>query len=301
MSYILILLVLLLIMISLHLFVVKEGFVSTSLKPETIEIYNKFLVFYNTFCASWRKAIQSSVALELPQRPLTNPSQVNSNSAPTISDDDMNVYIIKLSQQLSQSFPPVCTTFPTTIDSNSLLTITKQIPNSIEPFMNALNWMNTQMDKSQANLGGALAIEGFDNNDICQNLSTCFTNNPELAKQIAAEMSKQGEIDLSKQQELLVTKLTPFLDTPELIDALNKNKALVQKSQEIQAKAESGELINSVNTSTNSPEIKYNKPAGADKLINMKKSDPTRYKEIEKSNGQWVSIKNSTDQINATL
>ena len=149
---ILLLLILLLIMISLRLFIIKEGFVSTPLKSETIDAYNKFLVFYNTFCANWRKAIQGGVALELPQQPAASPSQFNSSatSAPTISDDDMNQYITKLSQQLSQSLPPTCMTFPA-IDSDSLPTIIKQIP-SVEPYMNALNWMNEQMDKSHASL-----------------------------------------------------------------------------------------------------------------------------------------------------
>jgi hypothetical protein len=121
-------------------------------------------------------------------------------------------------------------------------------------------------------------------------------------KQIATEMSKQNVIESSKLEEILVTKLTPFLTAPALIESLNKNKALLEKSQEIQAKAESGELLNNVTTkSTDVPEIKYTKPAGADKLIIMKKSDPERYKEIEKSHGQWMSIKSLTDQINATL
>ena len=304
MTHILILLILLLIMISLHLFITKEGFVSTPLKSETIDAYNKFLVFYNTFCANWKKAIQGGVALELPQQPAASPSQFNStatpSAAPSISDDDMNQYITKLSQQLSQSLPPTCTTFPA-IDSDSLQTIIKQIP-SVEPYMNALNWMNEQMEKSHASLGSALTIEGFDNNDTCQNLSACLSNNPELAKQIATEMSSQNVIETSKLEDILVIKIAPFLTSADILDALTKNTELVKKSQEIQAKAESGELINNINgKSTNLPEIKYNKPAAADKLINMKKSDPERYKEIDKSYGQWISIKNLTDQINATL
>lgn len=301
----LILLILLLIMIFLRLFIIKEGFVGTpALKPETIDAYNKFLIFYKTFCANWKKAIQSGVALELPQQPLTSPSQFNSASAPSISDDDMNLYITKISQQEQKSFPPTCTTsptFPTTINTESLTAIINKIP-TIEPFINALNWMNLHMEKSQENLKGSLTVEGFDNNDTCQNFSTCVANNPELVKQIATEMSKQNVIESSKLEEILVTKLTPFLTAPALIQALNKNKALLEKSQEIQAKAESGELLNNVTTkSTDVPEIKYTKPAGADKLIDMKKSDPERYKEIEKSHGQWMSIKSLTDQINATL
>ncbi len=302
MTCILILLILLLIMISLRLFIVKEGFVTTPLKPETIDAYNKFLVFYNTFCVNWRKAIQSSVALELPQQPLTSPSQFNSASAPTISNEDMNLYITKLSQQQQKSFPPICTTYPTTIDTESLPIIVKQVPTSIEPFLNALNWMNVQMEKSQENLGSALTIEGFDSNEMCQNLSACLTNNPELIKQLVAATRQQEEDELHKLEELLVTKLTPFLTTTGLINALKKNTELVKKSEEIQAKAESGELFNNVTTKQSDlPEIKYTKPAGADKLINMKKSDPARYKEIEKNNSQWTSIKNLTDQINSTL
>jgi len=144
-----ILLIILLLLI-LRLFTdIKEGFLVDPLKPRTIKSYNDFLSFYNTFCSNWQKSIKSSVALEIPQQPLTNPSQVSSSSAPDISEADMNIYISKLSQQLSQSLPPICKSLPqinnSQLDNNSLLETIRKIPKSTKPFINALNWMNSQL------------------------------------------------------------------------------------------------------------------------------------------------------------
>ena len=98
MAKLVIILTLLIILLLLHLFIVKteEGF-QVNLKPTTIKSYNDFLSFYNTFCSNWQKAIQSSVASQIQQQPLTDPSQVSSSGAPDIPKVDMNNYIAKLS------------------------------------------------------------------------------------------------------------------------------------------------------------------------------------------------------------
>jgi len=298
-----ILLIILLLLI-LRLFTdIKEGFLVDPLKPRTIKSYNDFLSFYNTFCSNWRKSIKSSVALEIPQKPLTNPSQVSSSNAPDIPEADMNIYIIKLSQQLSQPLPPICKSLPQ-INNSSLTQLIKEVPKSIRPFINALNWMNSQLEQAQANLGPALqgtppSLENFE--DMCNNVSTCIENNPELAKKVAVNVAEQQKREQEQQEEQLVKLVQPFLREPELRRAFDKNNMLFKQAEKIQNMAESGELLNQINIPDDDSEIKYTKPPGADNLINMKQNDPARYNEIQQNNKQWFSIKKLIDQINNNM
>ncbi len=302
MSIILILLGLLFILLILRLFTIKEGFENTPLNPITIQNYNKFLSFYNTFCTNWKKAIESSVASEIPQKPATDPSQAKSSLTPTISESDMNKYITQLSSNLSKSFPPICTPLPKTVDSTNIVDITNKIPTDIQPFINALNWMNPQLAKSQANLGSALKgklYEGFDN--ICQNVVTCLANDPELIQQIAIEVSEQNDQQTVLQQEKLMALLNPFFTNSELSTAFGENQLLFQKAQEIQDQAQSGELVNQINIPGGRTIAKYQKPAGADNLINMKQNDPARYNELKTNYSMWTNLKSMLDNINANL
>lgn len=312
MTILLLILIVVLIILLFRLFVVKEGFQSQELNPEITQDYSKFILFYNPFCANWQKAIQSSVAAELPQQPLTDPSQVYSGSNTTsISETDMNMYINKLSQQLSQPLPPICKALPSSIDTSSLPNIIKEMPQSTQPFINALNWMNVQLEKSQANLGSALqgntaeAYENFVSTDVCQNMSSCLSNNPELVKQLALNLSEQNsqqlEQQLEQQEKQLIEVIKPFLINPELSQAFNQNTVLVQKAQEIQDQAQSGELINKINVPGGNTVNTYEKPPGANNLIDMKQNNPDKYNEMQQNYGQWFSIKKTLDQINATL
>jgi hypothetical protein len=282
---------------------IKEGFLAQELKSTTIKSYNDFLLFYNTFCSNWQKSIKSSVASQIPQQPLTNPSQVSSSTAPDIPEVDMNIYIAKLSQQLSQPLPPICKSLPQ-IDNSQLSEIINKIPKSTRPFINALNWMNAQLEQSQANLGPALqgtppSLENFQ--DICDNVSACFDNNPEFVKQVAIDLAEYQKKEQEQQEEQLVKVLQPFLTEPELRRTFDKNKVLFKQAQEIQNMAESGKLLNNINIPDDDSNIKYIKPPGADNLINMKKNNPAMYNEIEQNNKQLFSVKKLTDQINSSL
>jgi hypothetical protein len=304
MTVILVLLGLLIILVILRLFVTKEGFQDTPLNPVTIQGYNNFLSFYNPFCDNWKKAIISSVASEIPQQPLTDPSQVQSTSAPDVPESDMNNYIQNLSKQLSQQLPPICKPLPATLDSSNLSDIIKQIPPDTTPFTNALNWMNGQLQKSQANLGSALQgnsspPEGFE--DMCQDISSCLANNPQLIQQIAIELSEQNDNQLVQQQEQLMKGLMPFFNTPALSQAFGDNTLLVQKAQQIQDQAQSGELVNQINVPGGNTVAKYQKPPGANNMNDMKQNNPDRYNEIKQNYGQWFSLKQMLDNINANL
>lgn len=160
MTILLVLLGLLFILVLLRLLFSSptEGFQNSQLDPNTVKSYDQFLDFYNSFCSNWDKAIQSSVASELPQQPLTDPSQIKSSSSPQITDSQKNQYITQLSQQLSQPLPPICTQLPPNIDSSSISQVISLMPQSPSPYVNALNWMNQKMEQSHSNLNGALQV-----------------------------------------------------------------------------------------------------------------------------------------------
>ena len=305
MTKLLIILTVIIILLSLYLVIVKneEGF-QVDLKPTTIKSYNDFLSFYNTFCSNWQKSIKSAVASQIPQQPLTSPSQVSSSTAPDIPEGDMNNYITLLSQQLSQPLPPICKRLPSLLDNNSIIQIIKEVPKSTRPFINAINWMNTQLEQSQANLGPALqgippTFESF--NDMCDDVSACLDNNPELVKRVALNVAEQQKKEQEQQEEKLVKALQPFLTEPELRRAYDKNIMLFKQAQEVQTKAESGQLLNQMNVPNNDIDIKYTKPPGANNLSNMKQNNPARYNELQTNYSQLFSVKKLLDQINSNI
>jgi hypothetical protein len=294
---------LLLILVILRLFVVEEGFQNTvSLNPDVIQAYNKFLSFYNPFCANWQKAIISSVASEIPQQPLTDPSQVQSSSAPDISTSQMNQYITQLSQQLNQSLPPICTSLPPTLDSNSLSQVISVIPKDVSPYMNALQWMNEQLEKAQKNLGSALQgkspSEGFQ--DTCQDIAKCI-NNPQIIAEISQELQKQNAQSVVQQEQQLMSLINPFLTNSDLSQAFSQNTILVQKAQEIQNQAQSGELFNQINVPPGTATLPISMPKGSNTLSQMSTSNPERYNELKQNYGQWFNLKQMLENINANL
>jgi hypothetical protein len=309
MTVLLILLSLLFILIILNLFVSVpyEGFqTSIPLNPDTIQGYNNFLAFYNPICANWQKAIVSSIAADTPQEPLTSPSQVGTGTPPTPSDSDMNAYITQLSQQLGQPLPPICVSLPSTVDSTNIAQIIPMIPTDTAPYINALNWMNMQLEKAQSNLGSALQggspTEGFDDmSGVCQDISQCLANNPQLVQQIAQELNTQTVQQIAQQEQQLMALLTPFMSTQVLTAAAEQNTVLVQKAQEIQNQAQSGELVNQINVPGGNSQTTYSMPDGSNNLKQIQQDNPDRYNELKKNYGAWVAIKGLMDQINATL
>lgn len=295
-------LLLLLLIIILRLFVIKEGFENVALNPVTIQGYNNFLTFYNSFCANWKKAIISSVASEIPQTPATDPANSVSGNAPDISEKQMNDYITTLSNQLSQTFPPICKPFPTSIDSTNIVEITNEIPTDIQSYINALNWMNPKIQNSQANLGNALqgtSTENFE--DMCQNMSSCLANDPELIQQIAIELSEQNTQLIVQQQEQLMIVINPFLTNQELLQAFNENTELMENAQNIQDQAQSGELMNQINVPGGRTIANYQMPAGSNNLNDIKQNNPSRYNELTQNFGLWTDLKGMIDNINSNL
>ena len=266
-----------------------------------MQAYTSFLEFYNPFCANWEKAIQTSVASEMPQEPLTDPTQITSNAkAPQPSEPEMNAYIVKLSQQQNQVFPQICTPLPTSVDAASLQQIIQQVPKDTQPYINALKWMNTSLSSAHANLNSALNVEGFDN-DSCANLAQCIANNPQIAQQIAMQQQQQQQQNIQQQGQQLLTLLNPFIQNQELQEVQQENQTLVQKSQDIQNQAQSGELLNKANVPNEPQTNPYVMPPGGQALQQMKQSDPEKYNEYKQNYGSWFGLKQLIEQINGTL
>jgi hypothetical protein len=311
MKLILLFLIILLILLILRLFYFKEGFQNMEqiepikLNNSTIEIYKKFLNFYNPFCENWKKAITSSVASTIQQEPATDPKNPLGQNSPQISDLELNNYINNLSKDKSQEFPNICKVLPSTVDTTNIDEIITKIPTNITPYMNALNWMNSQMEKSQSGLSIALkgGIENFQN--ICDNLSSCILNNPQFIQDLAGQISNQQNTqiteDIQKKEQILINKINPFLTNLELSNNLNHNISLVEQAQEVQRQAESGELINKINVPGGRTIAKYKMPNGANNLINIKQNNPQRFGELKENYGLWVSLKETLDSINSNL
>ena len=282
---------------------IKEGFQDIPLDEKTIQAYNNFLKFYNPFCVNWKKAIQTSVATNIPQQPLTDPSQVTSNSAPTISDDQMNALIYKMATESNTPFPPICTALPAQIDNKNLLEIIQKIPKDAQPYINALTWMNINLEQAQNNLGSALQgqpIESFE--DMCQDISQCLANNPDLAQQIAKGINQQQQTQQKQTEQVLVATLNLFVVNPGLQKLSQINQDLVKKADDIQNQAQSGDLINQVNLPPEkSTWGKPKMPPGGNKLNDMQNSDPARYNELKQNYKMWFDIKSLMEQINGNL
>jgi len=291
-----------LLLINRNRYFITEYFQDNELSLKTIQSYNSFLSFYNPFCNNWKKAIQSSVASEIPQTPLTNPSQFNTNITPQISDTDLDAYIIDLSHKLSKQFPPICKSMPPNITAETLSEITDMIPNDSVPFQNALSWMNNQLEESHTNLGNALKGYTYEHfADVCQNISSCIATNPQIIDEIKQELKEKQISNQKIQEEALVNKIAKIIDNTALLNSLNANKSLFDKSQKIQDQAQSGELLNQINIPGGKTETKYDMPPGSNNLATIQQTNPERYAELKNNYGGWFQLKTMLEQINSIL
>jgi hypothetical protein len=280
------------------------------ISKETQNKYSNFLVSYTEFCKNWQKAIESSVALNTPQEPLTSPSQINtSNVQPQISVADMNNFIAELSQKSSKSYPNICTQLPTEITIENIEEVIKELPQSSEQYINALNWMNEQMSKSHSNLDVALKggkrVEGFNvkqnGTESCENVMSCVENNPEIADEISKKIDEKNKESILNQENKLNRLLNLFLENNDFVKGLDENKSLVKKSEDIQKQAQSGELINRINIPDTKQRQPYVIPEGGNKLTEMKENNPDQYNNLKQNYSNWFSLKQLIEQINSNL
>ena len=274
------------ILVILRLFTIKEGFVS-----QTTNDYNKFKQFYNQFITNWTKAIVSSIAIDTPQEPLTSPGQVS--QPPNPSQNDMNLYIDTLSKNLNTPLPHITDLFPE-IDT-SLTDIISRIPPDSTPYVNALKWMNDQMEKAHSNLN----IDNFE--DMCQDISSCIANNPDLIAKIAEAQANNEKDQIKKNEQELSNRIAIFFSNNLLQPLIQKNTELVTKTEDVQTQAESGQLTDTLTKQFNTPETKYDIPKGGNALAELQKTDPEKYNKIKDVAPKLFSIKQLIEQINATL
>lgn len=275
------------ILVILRLFTIKEGFLS-----QTTNDYNKFKQFYNQFIRNWTKAIVSSIAIDTPQEPLTSPGQIS--QPPNPSQNDMNLYIDTLSKNINTPLPHITDLFPE-IDNTSLTDIISRIPPDSTPYVNALKWMNDQMEKAHSNLN----IDHFE--DMCQDISSCIANNPDLIAKIAEAQANKEKDQIQNNEQQLSNRIAIFFSNNLLQPLIEKNTELVTKTEDIQKQAESGQLTDTLTKQFNTPETKYDIPKGGNALAELQKTDPEKYNKIKDVAPKLFSIKQLIEQINATL
>jgi hypothetical protein len=297
----LILLIIIFIILVVRLFIIKEGFETITLQQNFIDKYNSFIAFYNPFLVNWEEAITTAISTNIKQQP--SPNINNKSSPPKPTKQELNKYIRELSEKNGKPLPEITEPLPEQINSESILQISKIIPSDTNPYFNALQWMNTQLIASQNNLDSALKgntfkIEGFDN-QLCTNFETCFTENPEMIDKLIDIQNNRKLHKINDIQKEMENNMNKFNDNQQLQNEFKTNNKLIKKSKEIQQKAESGELLNSINISDKVSS--YSIPLGGDNLEKMKENDPTKYNQLKNNYSQLFSMKQLMEQINNNL
>ena len=274
--------------------------------------YKIFVDIYNTFMINWEKALITLIGLNNVSPDAATNATTDAPTKPAMpSRNEINLYIKNLTSKLNMILPEVTDPFPKTIDVNKIdPTLLKKIPSDPIPYINALTWINTNLEKTHRDLESAMkgkktegfytegfyteeftigehdiedfGIEGFDTNEMCQQYLSCQQQNE---KQI---------------QQSINTALLNFINNKQLLDAFARNKELIAKSEKIKKQAESGDLLKQLQL-PDEEIIKYELPDGHDALNDMEKNDPAKYKEYKSKYSQWFGIKQLFDQINSNL
>jgi hypothetical protein len=299
---ILIIVILILIKILLNSLIITEGFYENNIESK----YKDFIEFYNPFIKQWEQAIQTYIASNVTQQPLTSPSEVSKinsqQQAMPVNTVLLNSTITGLSSKTGQTFPQIIEfRFPDKLsldDSEIMMQISQALPSDSQPYINALNWMNSTLEESHGNLKKALngeytpQKEGFITQECIIQQEKIDNCNDEIQKD-------------KKQRALIIiqSKLQSFFggNQSDLQVSLKKNQELVNKSKDIQNQAQSGELYKQVNMKDSHYYAPYQIPEGSDKLQSIKNNNPARYNDIQQNYPQLFDIKSLIDQINGTL
>jgi hypothetical protein len=171
----------------------------------------------------------------------------------------------------------------------SLKEVAETLPSDAQPYINALDWMNAQMEKSHGNLDKALTgnylktKEGF-MSEQCKQVLQC------------EEESKGGYVETIKK------KLDAFFTNKDVLQqSLQKNQQLIEKSKDIQRQAQSGELVKKVNVPDSHYYAPVQMPPGSNNLQQMKQNNPQQYNNYKQNYSQWYQIKSLNEQINNSL
>jgi hypothetical protein len=310
---------------------------TNQLSPDFLQLQNAFYPLMNTFQETYMKAVVTAMSMETDIQPASSPTATDKPKPVAPSEQELNTFITtKLSPKLGGSLPPILATLSAldaSADPVETMAYYKKITKQpIKAYKTALNWMNGQMEEALQKLGQALAggrgasgfqdfseinafrkdfvynvglpeglkdfkglkdfmarkaaWEGFDGSSQCQELLKCQEEND-------AAQSKKAE-------ERVKLFMKQFAEDQELKALLEKNKRLVEESKKVQNQAQSGELLGKMNF-PKEPSTSYTLPEGSNKLKDMEKNDPNKYKEYQKSQGQLMGLKTMIDQINGSL
>jgi len=263
-----------------------------AISPQMNAEYQAFLAIYQPLMTRWGEGLEMGYQLEQPPPTTAGPP-------PKPSPSDLERIRQGLLQQgkpfppLPSSVPPFPPSISTVQDMERLL---PQLPADVQPYQNALDWMNDQFLRSQKKLQGALRGEGFQGQGLegfqagqCAAFQSCYQ------QMQAAEAQRAQQV----QQEFK-SRLDAF-QSPRLRQAFELNERLGKEIKEIQRKAQSGDWIKDVAIADKGPKQVYELPPGADALEQMRLNDPARYAEYQKKYGSMFSLKVLTDQINRAL
>ena len=322
----LLLLILLFSIIIIRLFSskAKEGFQqqTQTIPPELEQQYQGFIKFYGPFTQRWEQAIQTYIATQTTQAPLSSPSDVSKidpTKQPSPADTLMlNIFIKQIATSQGNNLPQINSfTFPSSLSSATplqLVELAQEIPTDSQPYINALNWMNSKMDKSHKNLQKALQgnyipsnedNEGFQNQSEsqCQQLEQCKSELTSLINQQIQEQQQQpNSEEVQSSLNMIQQKLQQFsVNKQSLQKAWELNNILFEKSNKLQEQAQNGELLKQVDIKDGHYYAPYQIPDGGNILGEMEQNNPTRYNELKNNYSQFFHIKKLIEEINSKL
>lgn len=274
---------------------IKEAFQALLVSPAFQRAYGDFLAFHQEFQTGWREVLDTAASM----------SQEAGTARKERTDDERNVTVRELSASLGKPLPLIVP-LPgkvETLEDLERAQLLERIPPSAQPYQDALEWMNQTLIKAQQELdkalqgGGIPTLEGFAGQE-CAHIAQCFKDNPDLLRQVVAAQQEDAAARLERIQRELMGRFQQF-QQPRLRSAFDLNGRLRANAREVQRKAQSGDWIKDVKIGSKEPGAKYALPPGADALEEMRRKDPTRYAQLQKS--PFFSVKQLIDQINRNL
>jgi len=291
----------------------QEGFQATA--PPLVSdafrtAYDGFLQFYPPFMERWRDALLRAHSLEQPVE--GGKKEEGGKKDPT--EADLAGIITGLTSSLGKPFPPPSIPRGPLPASSALQTLEDidrarlmtRIPAQVDPYRNALEWMNDQLLRAEKELeealkgGGLPALEGFEEKGSCAELSQCFRDNPDLVRQLLEVQEEEAGQRLDRIQKELMARFQQF-QQPKLMSAFELNGRLVRKAKETEAKAKSGDWIKDVRMGGSKKGPPLQSPPGGDALEELRRKDPERYKQLQEKNASLFSLKQLMEQINRGL
>ena len=196
-----------------------EGFDDQPVDPKIKEKYQKFVGFYNPFLVDWEKAIVTSIGLDTPVKPLTNPSDISSATFKAPTRLEMNNYIKQFEKNINKPLPIITDPLPTTLTSTVVSDITNNISMDPTPYQNALQIMVTSQEEAQNQLNDMKkSPEGFDpinpyqyteGFDSCADYKKCMTD-PDVIDAVSKAQSEQQAKKERERQNQFESKLDKF-------------------------------------------------------------------------------------------